>query len=314
MARAMSLNGYGWMEGNSPNMVDPSGMNAILANRVNSGICLSKQQTTNVFSFCELRCDYAYPHEWWQQLFWGWDQFNSCVDTCVLGLSSISRTNADCVMSHYRQTNNASANQEAHLPSRYVLFTGSYPGRITEQGPPSEVQMPAWVERMNAVGGYSRRYEGSKASQAQNALNLGLSGDIVVIGYSSGADTAVIFSNQYLMSGAGRITDLVILGGTMSGTMPDGSDLGDSWMCILIDLLNSGTDIYALNDDGADFLLGDDPEWTIFNSYLENNGRHTRGTYNYVLDSRPHYHSQRGVGTNDDPQLIESIFNWIVTW
>jgi hypothetical protein len=284
-------------------------MNAALANRLNSGLC-SSEQRTNIFGFCEHRCDYVYPHELWQQLLWGWEQFNSCVDRCVLDLSSISRTNADCLISHYGRSNDVGATQEVHLPNRHVLFTGSYINRITEPGPQPELQTPAWVERINALGGDAFQYLGSKTGQAQDALDMGLSGDIAVIGYSSGADSAVIFAHQYLMSGAGRITDLVILGGTMSGTLPDSTALGDSWMCILIDLLNSGTDVYVLDDAGHDV---NDPEWAVFNFFVEPNGQNTPGTYEYVLDPRPHYDSQRGVGTNDDPQLVERIFNWIVS-
>ncbi len=44
MGRPMSLNGYSWVEGNVPNMADPTGMDAALANRLNSDLCNSQPQ------------------------------------------------------------------------------------------------------------------------------------------------------------------------------------------------------------------------------------------------------------------------------
>ncbi len=41
----MSLNGYSWVEGNTPNMVDPSGRTAALASMLNAGLC--QQQPPN---------------------------------------------------------------------------------------------------------------------------------------------------------------------------------------------------------------------------------------------------------------------------
>ncbi len=38
----MSLNGYSWVEGNTPNMVDPSGKNAAMVRLMNSGVCLEQ--------------------------------------------------------------------------------------------------------------------------------------------------------------------------------------------------------------------------------------------------------------------------------
>jgi len=73
---------------------------------------------------------------------------------------------------------------------------------------------------------------------------------LVVIGYSAGADAALMFADKYRTqnNGTGIITDIALLGGTMSGTMPDGRDLANEWRKVLDNLLLEGTDVYILDD------------------------------------------------------------------
>ena len=89
-----------------------------------------------------------------------------------------------------------------------------------------------------------------------------------------------------------------------------GRVLGDSWMCILIDLLNNGTDIYVLNDDGED---RNDPEWSLFNSVVSPGTTSTSGTYAYVPDVRTHYDDEDNTATNRSNQLVDSVFAWITS-
>ena len=44
MQRPMSINGYSWVEGNTPNMTDPSGKSPALAATLNAGVCQSQNQ------------------------------------------------------------------------------------------------------------------------------------------------------------------------------------------------------------------------------------------------------------------------------
>ena len=53
-----------------------------------------------------------------------------------------------------------------------MLFCGSYPDRINEQGPECKVQMPAWVPGIN--DNYEIQYPGLKWGQAQDALAKGI--------------------------------------------------------------------------------------------------------------------------------------------
>jgi RHS repeat-associated protein len=83
--RAMSLNGYSWVEGNVVNAVDPSGMITDLATamRFNAGLCLLHFQSDNTFTQCEQQCADLRPTNFLQELLFGWQIFQGCVDQCV---------------------------------------------------------------------------------------------------------------------------------------------------------------------------------------------------------------------------------------
>lgn len=85
--------------------------------------------------------------------------------------------------------------------------------------------------------------------------------NLLVIGYSAGADTALIFAQKYYEKiategGSGNITGLALLGPTLSNPQVSSNDLAYSnlstnWQNILNDLLvKRGTDVYILNDGG----------------------------------------------------------------
>jgi len=44
MQRPMSMNGYSWVEGNTPNLTDPSGKSPALAATLNDGVCQAQNQ------------------------------------------------------------------------------------------------------------------------------------------------------------------------------------------------------------------------------------------------------------------------------
>lgn len=92
----------------------------------------------------------------------------------------------------------------------------------------------------------------------------------------------------------------------MSGELNQGASLGNDWMCRVIALLTNGTDILAFDDAGRNT---DDPEWWAFNSFPFS----SPGTFTYTLDPRKHWEpGLTGPGTNNDPNLVEEIFTWIL--
>ncbi len=63
-SRPMSLNGYSWVEGNTPNMVDLSGKTATLANTLNSSLCSSagtQQNDCSCWAFLRPLCPSLLP-------------------------------------------------------------------------------------------------------------------------------------------------------------------------------------------------------------------------------------------------------------
>lgn len=162
------------------------------------------------------------------------------------------------------------------LPTKTVFFAGSFGDGINpmtgksymeENGPVRETQTPFW----DSIADYWYEYPGhrnnglnGKNLQADNAMadfQQLKNYNLLVIGYSAGADTALIFAQKYYEKidtegGSGNITGLALLGPTLSNPQVSSNDLAYSnlstnWQNILNDLLvNRGTDVYILNDGG----------------------------------------------------------------
>jgi hypothetical protein len=140
-----------------------------------------------------------------------------------------------------------------------LVFSGSWgdPERINEPGPSPESQIPHFTE----VATEAVPYPGSKKAQADNANDY--DGDLLIIGYSSGADSALIYADKYMRMNPNKserweIIGMALLGPTMTGRMDDlGEQFLDDpwedhgimhWERILDELLIGQTNIYLLND------------------------------------------------------------------
>lgn len=220
-----------------------------------------------------------------------------------------------------------------------IFFGGSNIDNIQAKGPDPYIQSPIWTETINPENVF--RYPGSKYEQAQTAVDqyIEIYGNnlptIAPIGYSSGADSAAVFAYLYTRAG-GTISDLVILGGTMTGGLSKKGDLSigfgdihwdlypeerleynDQWQDILISLLENGTDIYVLNDAG---INDKDPDWDSFNNRV--NTLNLSGEYTYDFNRRPHYMLPNsrptftefrlgGAATNRARDVVETVFRWM---
>lgn len=135
--------------------------------------------------------------------------------------------------------------------------------------------------------------------------------DIDAIGYSGGADSALMFADSFQQNnvGTGRITGLALLEGTMSGGMSGGLRLESEWGAMLDRLLLDGVNIYILNDGGND--VG---EWPQVASYTPPSG--ATGTYCYdPRPDQPHWDGglsgQVGIGTNNSAEYRDFVMGWL---
>lgn len=181
---------------------------------------------------------------------------------------------------------------------------------ITNRGPnPPACQTPYWA----AAADISVVYPGSKSGQAQDPSVANLSSPLFIIGYSAGADTALIFADDFTRRG-GRVIGMALLGVSFSGQMGI-TTLTQEYERILDELLAAGTYVY---------LLDDFPHNPLASSYTPSNP----SNYTYVYSNREHLDSDSltaidqcvsgkgtplpgpGDGTNNDPAVVEEIFGW----
>lgn len=200
-------------------------------------------------------------------------------------------------------------------PSVVLYFGGSDPSdinRVTDEAF-AKCQAPVWWPNADRTVAYP----GRKLTQAQNAAGYE-NHDITIIGYSAGADAALIFADMYLKQkqagngGTGRILDLALLGPTLSGGMDVGT-LQVQWKDVLTSVLASGTNIYLLDDDANEYCLNN--ACVVIEEFTQPIG--ASGKYERV--SRPdleHYDydapwCEEGNGTNNDPNLVPPILQWL---
>lgn len=183
---------------------------------------------------------------------------------------------------------------------RILFFGGSYVGRITEQGPLPSEQTPRYADFASEVV----RYPGSKQVQADAANKY--DEDLLIIGYSSGADTALIYADMHMRAhpeqkGNWSIVGVALLGPTMSGTMAGGGNLDVQWERIMDELILGGTNIYWVDDDTL-------PE-SEFTNYQPPSS--CIGVLNKVRrNDLMHYSDTIGKGTNNNVDLFNDILNW----
>ncbi|CAG0990738.1 hypothetical protein ANRL4_02454 [Anaerolineae bacterium] len=207
----------------------------------------------------------------------------------------------------YKDFPECSTNTPVPAPSSQtpviIFFGGSDGVNLNTVGPDPKLQTPVWV----SIANLSVQYPGTKRQQAAQAVGYENS-KIIAIGYSAGADTALIFADNYRRtnSGTGRITGVGVLGGTMSGTMMDGvTSLATVWQSVLNELLQSGANIYILDDKAAG---GDEAA-----SYVKPSG--APGIFHFEQRlSQEHWDGglggKTGIGTNNSDIYRDEVLNW----
>jgi pimeloyl-ACP methyl ester carboxylesterase len=127
-----------------------------------------------------------------------------------------------------------------------LLFGGAYGAKwITQEGPEVKDQLP----HFNQIATESVKYPGSKRAQAGSVKGNYDNVDLLIIGYSAGADAALMYADNH----SGSIKGVGLLAPSMSGTMPEGGEPGGGdlrlqWKGIVDKLLTGGTHIYLLVD------------------------------------------------------------------
>jgi pimeloyl-ACP methyl ester carboxylesterase len=204
-----------------------------------------------------------------------------------------------------------------------LFFAGSMGNDPHARGPEPEDQTPVWVDgrvfQIDEIAEYVGTLFASdgttvitpaKTRQVEQITGDYSIDNIILIGYSGGGDSAIMWANQYISNPAntGRITDLVLLGPTVSGTMPDKRQLIDYWQQILGNLVAGGTDVLLL-DDAAQ---GDQNWYSVIQPTNPGAGTY----YVDVQTDRNHIETalpgNAGTGTNNDPTLVQEIWNWIM--
>ncbi len=159
----------------------------------------------------------------------------------------------------------------------------------------------------SAIADEGVQYCGGKWNQVQGVEGNYSNSDVFVIGYSAGADSALMYAYNYMMNnqGSGQITGVAVLGGTMTGLMPfngQSSDLENHWQEILDYLLLNGVDIYIV-DDWADY--GDEAS-----GYQEPDG--SIGTFEHVFENMEHWVNPNGTGisVNNSEDVLKRTLDW----
>jgi hypothetical protein len=190
-----------------------------------------------------------------------------------------------------------------------LVFGGSNGVDITQPFDPIAIglpeQIPAWVNDQTDYDVTEViRYTGSKRTHALAVSQDYKDADILLIGFSAGADSAIMYAYDYVLNnvGCGRIRGVASLGGTMSGVMIDNmSNLQDVRTQVVDQLLLSGVDLYFLDDSAAG---GDElanytapPAIGSFQFVSRVSQEHWQGGY-------------PGTGTNNSDIFRQEVLNW----
>jgi hypothetical protein len=246
-------------------------------------------------------------------------------------------------------------------PTRITIFLGgSIAGFPLVAGPLPACQSPIWVDgsdtnlpppdsviRYRAVvkdqqtnvitdGGKMGQVNDAFAYIAQNNIQ---NPEILLIGYSAGADAALMFADEFVQNSAnGRIVAVVMLGGTLSGysefrmagirNTAEGSDQSTAanlYDEVVISALTGGIPILAFDDDSGQFgdlwtaiqNLQPPPTNIALLSYTQSTNNHFgdlegveecirgEGTPPPAPDSNP------GSGTNVNATVRSAVITWL---
>jgi RHS repeat-associated protein len=192
--------------------------------------------------------------------------------------------------------------------SNVVVSSGTYGKNANpnDPGPLPENQVGNWISdaRKRGYNVSLHQYVGStftnegkvdlpaKYRQLSSIEALNLDGNTVVIGYSGGADSALMYAENNPVSG------LILLGPTNSGAMNQAMtrQLDDSTARDIINVLaERGVRVVVVDDDGSmkDFTFHENVNYLPYDS------------------KRPHHGYPSG--TNSSLSLIQDAWNWILS-
>lgn len=278
MDRPMSLNGYNYANGNPVNLADPSGMVAELPRlplaQLNSSLGRNLPLLLNS-GLCmspEIR---------------GMDE--ECFYNCALSLCTGLYCTPEWFDNCYNQC------LEEKDPGQCKVFVR---GRRNATGAVWEDEFPIVVSD-----------PGTKLAQAEYALTQTANcEDIIIAGYSHGADTAIIFAHLTTKP----IRGLALLGPTLTGAVGGPEDVSQIWSQTLTDLLKSGTRIYVLNDITNEAMKNEQPPSDL-DAMLRNFQITTNPLY-FEYDFQPtknHYDVSDPTSTNNDAALVKYVSSWL---
>ena len=232
-------------------------------------------------------------------------------------------------------------NEEQNSPSQTILFGGSS-GNISEPGPEVELQIPAWL--VDGDGNIIPkdqliRYDGNKVRTAIFADKEKLLPDqsVILIGYSAGTESALIYARLRLEKGQ-MVDTIVLLGPTFEARIdgdilfPTGNGqtlfvFGDSnergrelndWWDYFDYFQCQGVNILVI-DDGFGRKIKDAYDINDARNYIP--PENAKGDFDYWLNSitwRQHYNTfswkhplTLRKGTNRSDSLKDAVYDWI---
>lgn len=203
------------------------------------------------------------------------------------------------------------------IPNVTVIFGGTdgSPDGVFRDGPDPRdpIQgLPAWTSH----GEGAVRYSGPKANATIKNVWEYNDFNVSIIGYSAGGDIVVMWADPELRSsvaGAGSIVDVVAIGPTSSGTMPNGKSLSDEFPRIFDALLRAGVDIMMIDDDaywGSETRgYSAPPNATGTFTFQDRNGIDDDGPLDYLYPDLPTWDHTNQVRT--DPQIANYVYDFI---
>jgi RHS repeat-associated protein len=203
------------------------------------------------------------------------------------------------------------------VPPQYsiMVFGGSNLENINEPGPDVPIQMPVWITDQNGNLISTRaqiRYPGSKSAQANSAKGLSEQSDVVLICYSAGTESCLMYAKWRMEHNQG-VEAVVLLGPTFKSVNENGANLsftepdGGGWSAYIDILLVNGADVYVL-DDGPLYQSGNDAS-----TYSP--PTNSTGSFTYQRSYIPHHGDSNGFftffGTNDSGYIKSLIYYWL---
>jgi hypothetical protein len=99
-------------------------------------------------------------------------------------------------------------------------------------------------------------YQGEQAIQSQNQW---LNRDVILIGYSAGADTTLVFLDESVprlreAGWTGDVSHIVLLGGTFDANLANERQMRTEWQTLLDNAISSGTNVFVWDDQAEDVV------------------------------------------------------------